>query len=541
MWRRSVSRARRSARASRRAGRLSLRVIDSSSAATPRRAARRPTRGAGRRRPPTRRRRRWRPARPTSRRTHVRAAARTRVDDDGRSSASRSASHSVATGVRTRCPPRRSRPARRPRRARRGPARPGGWWPRGRRCGRAAPVRRDRRILGSAARRPRRATTAGRRCRRRGRRRSSARRIDCSAQPRCGVAATRPSSRWTTRTRSAAGRRTVQPRLLVGVGGAHGAVLDARVAERDPVEQGVVGVDETPGRCASCGRASRVVAPLGRVEVGVHVGAAERVDRLLRIADQHERRGAVAERRADDVPLHRVGVLELVDHHDPEALPQPCRRPPAADRVAQRACEPGEQVVVGEDRRRRLRRSTSSRTATARRRRIAGAVAGSTSPARARLPGLNDRASADAHGHGEVERRRRSGELAQVEVVDDLVDEVGQVLDERDVARRRRRRRRGRRAPAGRSRGWWRSSPRRSRRGRWRDGGASLDQLVGVGPAARRREDLVIGRAASHRRGRGEPASAVTSRSRTRSRSSPVAIRPNVTSSMRSSGVPSAT
>ena len=59
-----------------------------------------------------------------------------------------------------------------------------------------------------------------------------------------------------------------------------------------------------------------------RVEVGVDVGAAEGVDRLFGVADEHERRAAVAERAAHDAPLDRVGVLELVDEHDAVALAQ---------------------------------------------------------------------------------------------------------------------------------------------------------------------------------------------------------------------------
>ena len=81
------------------------------------------------------------------------------------------------------------------------------------------------------------------------------------------------------------------------------------------------------------------------VEVRDDVAAAERVDRLLRVADQ-DQRGPVGERSVDHLPLHGVGVLELVDHHD---------RPPLmhahlGGRVVgvQRIGQPGEQVVVAE-------------------------------------------------------------------------------------------------------------------------------------------------------------------------------------------------
>ena len=81
-----------------------------------------------------------------------------------------------------------------------------------------------------------------------------------------------------------------------------------------------------PGRCGSCARASPARRPpRAAFEVRVDVGAAERVDRLFRVADEHERPVAGAERAAHDAPLHRVGVLELVDEHDADSAPQPRR------------------------------------------------------------------------------------------------------------------------------------------------------------------------------------------------------------------------
>ena len=64
-----------------------------------------------------------------------------------------------------------------------------------------------------------------------------------------------------------------------------------------------------------------------RREVGVHVAAAEAVDRLLRVADQEQRRRgrrsirlragiARTEHAPEDRPLPRIGVLELVDQRD---------------------------------------------------------------------------------------------------------------------------------------------------------------------------------------------------------------------------------
>ena len=77
-------------------------------------------------------------------------------------------------------------------------------------------------------------------------------------------------------------------------------------------------------RWLSASVACRSAVPRG-LQVGDDVGAAERVDRLLGVADQHQR-GVAVEGAAQDRPLHRVGVLELVDQHHPVARPQPAPR-----------------------------------------------------------------------------------------------------------------------------------------------------------------------------------------------------------------------
>ena len=79
----------------------------------------------------------------------------------------------------------------------------------------------------------------------------------------------------------------------------------------------------------------------------MHICAAERVDRLLRVGDKDEGRAVngTAEQPREDLPLHRVGVLELVDERDPESAAQ------AGDggrALAQRVAEPGQQVIERE-------------------------------------------------------------------------------------------------------------------------------------------------------------------------------------------------
>ena len=125
--------------------------------------------------------------------------------------------------------------------------------------------------------------------------------------------------------RSGSGSRGAeQPRRAVGVGGAHAAVGDPLVPEPGVAEQRVVGLEQPlVAAPVDLERGARAGRPRG-LQVRVDVGAAERVDRLLGVADEDQRR-VLAEREPDDVPLHRVGVLELVDEHDAEALAQPPR------------------------------------------------------------------------------------------------------------------------------------------------------------------------------------------------------------------------
>ena len=134
-----------------------------------------------------------------------------------------------------------------------------------------------------------------------------------------------------------------QPGLLVVR--LDGVYDDPLVAEGRALEQHLHGVEQRlvgapvdaqrlPGRRG-----------LGGGQVGDDVAAAERVDRLLRVADQHHR-GLPAEGAVEDLPLHRVGVLELVDQRD---LP-PVSHPGAGrGRVfGQHVGELAQQVVVAQ-------------------------------------------------------------------------------------------------------------------------------------------------------------------------------------------------
>ena len=67
------------------------------------------------------------------------------------------------------------------------------------------------------------------------------------------------------------------------------------------------------------------------LEVGVHVGAAEAVDRLLRVTDGDQ--AVAGEREVEDLPLQPVGVLELVDQHQPVSLRELLGELPAGRRI----------------------------------------------------------------------------------------------------------------------------------------------------------------------------------------------------------------
>ena len=195
------------------------------------------------------------------------------------------------------------------------------------------------------------------------------------------------------------------------------------------------------------------------LEVGVHVGAAEAVDRLLGVADEHQRAVPV-ERLAQDRPLHRVGVLELVDQHHAVARPQPRRgdRPDVGS--VERVAQPDQHVVVVDELLRRLRRSTSrahrggdAGALPGHGRRVgrvgSSSVAGSRRRRRARAAGTSlARSCRPASGAG-------GAPLAQVEVVGHLGHQVADVLDQHARRCRGRRRCRARAAPAGRSRASW--------------------------------------------------------------------------------------
>ena len=109
------------------------------------------------------------------------------------------------------------------------------------------------------------------------------------------------------------------------------------------------------GRGAEVG-AQRGVPALGvapRGQVGVDVRAAEGVDGLLGVTDQHQRGGRVVALHAvdgvEDAHLQRVGVLEFIDQCHRELLAD-ARGQARAVGPAQRGVQPHEQVLIAHHR-----------------------------------------------------------------------------------------------------------------------------------------------------------------------------------------------
>ena len=82
------------------------------------------------------------------------------------------------------------------------------------------------------------------------------------------------------------------------------------------------------------------------VEVGVDVGTAEAVDRLLRVADGDQ--PVTGEGALEDLPLQPVGVLELVDEDQPVALGELLGELDAVARVGEGRREVADEAVVAD-------------------------------------------------------------------------------------------------------------------------------------------------------------------------------------------------
>ena len=204
--------------------------------------------------------------------------------------------------------------------------------------------------------------------------------------------------------------------------------LNRRVAELGTAQHDVEAAHERLVAAVVAGERAAVVGGGGRGEVGDDVAAAEQVDRLLGVADEHHR-GVPGERAVEHLPLHGVGVLELVDEHDLPARPHPCPR----RRVlrCEGAGQLGEQVVVVHD----AQPALAHVEFCAHRLREPGPPVGGGAGFRGgrtdRRVQVVDGVAGDLQGDRAGERRLGlRGEPREVEVVDDLDEQVVEILDE---------------------------------------------------------------------------------------------------------------
>ena len=225
-------------------------------------------------------------------------------------------------------------------------------------------------------------------------------------------------------------------RRVRGTGQPVGLVVRGYVVHHDPVvaecgtlENGLEGGEQ---RGVATPVDAQSLAPRGGVgglKIGEDVPTAERVDRLLRVADQHHG-GEAGEGPVEHSPLNGVGVLELVDEHDLPAL----AHPGAGWGVVRLQCvgELAEQVVVGQDSQPPLALLHLGAD---------GPSEGDSTPGRCRRVlgrrlqsrlRVADGLAGDGHRLTAREDRVVVGprERPQVEVVDDFGEQVVEVLDQ---------------------------------------------------------------------------------------------------------------
>ena len=146
-------------------------------------------------------------------------------------------------------------------------------------------------------------------------------------------------------------RRAFQARLLMSLRGMGRPVLDLAVAQVERLEQGVVSSEKSRVGAPVLFKGEALLwlgLPRG-LEVRVDISSTERVNSLLRVADQHEPGYTVCKGRLDHLPLDGVGVLELVDEHHSVPFAQPAASHLASLFVRQSGKEAIEEAVVGQE------------------------------------------------------------------------------------------------------------------------------------------------------------------------------------------------
>ena len=121
--------------------------------------------------------------------------------------------------------------------------------------------------------------------------------------------------------------------------------LDVGVAQLRRVEQQGEGIEQLAVGTV-IGPQRRALAAAHGSEVGMDVGAAESVDRLLGITDGDE--AMAGEGAVEDLPLEAIGVLELVDEDEPVATGELGGELGPVARIGERRSEVADQAVVAD-------------------------------------------------------------------------------------------------------------------------------------------------------------------------------------------------
>ncbi len=173
-----------------------------------------------------------------------------------------------------------------------------------------------------------------------------------------------------------------------------------------------------------------------------------------------------AEGAVEHGPLHRVGVLELVDEHDAPPLAHPfTRRRRAVGTGLEGVGQPDQQVVVRQDPEAPLAAGDLVSDQAGEVAALGRGRAGIGVGRRQRRLGVAHGGPGELEGHRPVERRGagRVAEALQVDVVDDLDDQLVEVVHQLGARVGVARDAEASAGPSGRTGGWWRWWRRRSR------------------------------------------------------------------------------
>ena len=255
-------------------------------------------------------------------------------------------------------------------------------------------------------------------------------------------------------------RRAVQPARRVAAGGAHAAVLDPLVAEPRVSEQRVEALEEGLVAAPVGAQRGALARRGGRIEIGVDVGAAEGVDRLL----------GCRRRSSTSVPPPAPNARCTIRHCSGSVSWNSSTRT-TSYRARSRAAVPASaERGVEPPRAGRRRSSRPAGACAARVPRGPRPRAGGASPAPRRPPARSARRGSRRRrtrspppARDRTAARRRGGSGGRRQVVDDVLHQVAEILDEGDARLEVSGDAQAAEHLLSRSRGSWRSSPRRSR------------------------------------------------------------------------------